>query len=41
MHIFVVFPPELLTSYPVTPRMNRTSFNEPEGIAPLEPAIAG
>jgi len=32
--------PELLTSYPVTPKMNRASFNEPAAITPLEPAIA-
>jgi len=30
---------ELLTSYPVTPKMNRATFNEPEAIAPLEPEI--
>jgi putative SOS response-associated peptidase YedK len=36
---FPPFPPELLTSYPVTPKMNRASFNEPAAIAPLEPAI--
>jgi len=39
MHIYVDFPPELLTSYPVTPKMNRASFNDPEAIFPLEPAI--
>lgn len=33
------FPAELLVSYPVTPKMNRASFNEPEAVAPLEPAI--
>jgi putative SOS response-associated peptidase YedK len=33
------FPAELLTSYPVTPKMNKASFNEPEAILPLEPAI--
>jgi putative SOS response-associated peptidase YedK len=32
------FPAELLTSYPVTQKMNRAS-NEPEAIQPLEPAI--
>jgi hypothetical protein len=41
MHIFVDFPPELLTSYPVTSKMNRASFNESEAIAPLEDVIAG
>jgi hypothetical protein len=25
--------------YPVTPKMNRATFNEPEAIAPLEPAL--
>jgi len=30
---------ELLTSYPVTPKMNRATFNEPAAIVPLEPAI--
>ena len=39
MHIYVDFPPELLTIYPVTPKMNRASFNDPEAIFPLEPAI--
>jgi len=33
------FPAELLMSYSVTPKMNRTSFNEPAAIVPLEPAI--
>ena len=28
---------ELLMSYPVTPKMNRASFNMLEAIAPLEP----
>jgi len=32
MHIFVDFPPELLTSYPVTPKMNRASFNDRSAI---------
>ena len=26
------FPPELLTSYPVTPKMNKATFNIPEAI---------
>jgi len=30
---------ELLMSYPVTPKMNRATFNEPTAIAPLEPVI--
>jgi putative SOS response-associated peptidase YedK len=37
--IFNPFPSELFTSYPVKPKMNRASFNSPEAIAPLEPAI--
>jgi len=39
MFMFPRIPAELLTSYPVTPNMNRASFNEPAAIAPLEPAI--
>jgi hypothetical protein len=31
---------ELLTSYPVTPKMNRATFNDPAAIAQLEPSIA-
>jgi putative SOS response-associated peptidase YedK len=33
------FPPELLTSYPVTPKMSKASFNSPEAIARLEPTL--
>jgi putative SOS response-associated peptidase YedK len=33
------FPPEALTSYPVTPKMNKASFNSPEAILHLEPAL--
>jgi putative SOS response-associated peptidase YedK len=33
------FPPELLTSYPVAPNMNKATFNFPEAILPLDPAI--
>jgi len=36
---FPPFPAEQLTSYHVTPKMNRATFNEPEAISPLEPAI--
>ena len=36
---FNPFPAELMTAYPVTPKMNKPSFNKPEAIAPLEPAI--
>ena len=33
------FAAELLTSYAVTPKISRASFNSPEAILPLEPAI--
>jgi len=36
---FNPFPSELMTAYPVTPKMNRTTFNDPEAIAPLETAV--
>ena len=36
MHVFAPFPAELMTAYPVTPKMNKASFNEPEATAPLE-----
>jgi hypothetical protein len=36
---FNPFPAELMTAYPVTPKMNHASFNEPAAIAPLEPVI--
>jgi putative SOS response-associated peptidase YedK len=39
MFVFPPFPAELLTSYPVTPKMNRASFNDPEAIARLEDVI--
>jgi len=29
----------MLTSYPVTSKMNRATFNEPAAIVPLEPVI--
>jgi len=32
-YFFPPFPAELLTSYPVTPKMNRTTFNDPAAIA--------
>ena len=28
-----------MTAYPVTPKMNKASFNQSEAILPLEPAI--
>jgi len=36
---FNPFSSELMTSYPVTTKMNRATFNKPEAIAPLEHAI--
>ena len=39
MVIFPEFPSELMTAYPVSPKMNKASFNQPEAILPLEPAI--
>jgi len=39
MTVFPPFPAELMTAYPVTPKMNKASFNVPEAIAPLAPAI--
>jgi len=35
MTIFPPFPAELMTAYPVTPKMNRASFNVPEAISPI------
>ena len=40
MFNFLPFPSELMAAYPVTPKMNKASFNQPEAIAPLEPAGA-
>jgi putative SOS response-associated peptidase YedK len=39
MFLFPRVPAELLTTYPVTPKMNRASFNSAEAITPLEPTI--
>jgi putative SOS response-associated peptidase YedK len=39
MFIFPPFPSELMTTYPVSPKMNKASFNQPEAIAPLENVI--
>jgi putative SOS response-associated peptidase YedK len=36
---FPEFPSELMTAYPVSPKINKASFNQPEAIVPLEPAI--
>jgi putative SOS response-associated peptidase YedK len=35
MVVFPKFPAEFMTAYPVTPKMNRATFNVPEAIAPL------
>ena len=40
MFIFPPFPSELMTAYPVTPKMNKASFNTPEAILPVEPEVA-
>ena len=37
-HFVPPLPAELLRSYPVTPKMNRASFNDPEAIQPLDPS---
>ena len=39
MHIFLPFPAELMTAYPVTKKMNKVAFNVPEAIRPIEPII--
>jgi hypothetical protein len=39
MVIFPPFPSELMTAYPVSPKINKASFNQPEAILPLEPVI--
>ena len=36
---FSPFPSELMVAYPVTPKMNRASFNDPEAVSPIEPII--
>jgi putative SOS response-associated peptidase YedK len=36
---FNPFPAELMTAYPVTPKINKVSFNEPEAIRSLELSI--
>jgi len=33
------FPAELMTAYPVTKKVNKVAFNEPEAIRPIEPVI--
>ena len=37
--IFQPFPSELMTSYPVTPKMSKASFNVPEAIQPFIPTL--
>lgn len=39
MTVFPEFPAELMTAYPVTPKMNNARFNEPAAIAPLETVV--
>ena len=34
---FPPFPSELMIAYPVTPKMNEASFNDPAAITPLDP----
>jgi putative SOS response-associated peptidase YedK len=40
LFLFPPFSSELMTAYPVTPKMNKTSFNSLEAIRPLENLIA-
>jgi putative SOS response-associated peptidase YedK len=37
---FNPFPAELMTAYPVTRKINKASFKEPEAVAPLQPEIS-
>ena len=39
MFIFPEFPSELMTTYPVTPKMSKASFNSPEAIQPFIPTL--
>ena len=39
MFIFPEFPSDLMTAYPVSPKMNKACFNQPEAIAPHEPVV--
>ena len=39
MFVFPPFPSELMTAYPVTPKMNKASFNQPEAIPPSNPPV--
>ena len=38
--VFPEFPSELMTAYPVSPKMNKASFNQPEAKEPIWTAIA-
>ena len=40
MFIFPEFPSHLMTAFPVTPKMNKATFNEPAAIEPLGPCTA-
>jgi putative SOS response-associated peptidase YedK len=40
LFLFPEFPAELMTAYPVSPKVNKASLNEPAAIAPLEPSLA-
>jgi putative SOS response-associated peptidase YedK len=37
MFVFPAFPSELMTAYPVSPKMSKASFNKSEAIAPFVP----
>ena len=37
--LFQPFPSELMTAYPVTPKMSKASFNVPEAIQPFIPTL--
>jgi putative SOS response-associated peptidase YedK len=39
LNLPLTYPADEMRSYPVTPRMNKTSFNEPDAILPLERVI--
>jgi putative SOS response-associated peptidase YedK len=40
MFVSPPFPSELMTAYPVSPKVNRASFNEPEATTPLVVRVA-
>jgi putative SOS response-associated peptidase YedK len=39
MFIFPEFPSDLMTAYPVSPKMSKASFNVPEAIQPFIPTL--